>query len=84
MVLRLEPLRQHPDRRRFAPVQTLHLQQQMVLLGRDADLARRDFADAQKAPDLIAEVRERVVVDAWGVIPVASRRAEHRSDNIMT
>ena len=47
-------------------------------------LACRDFADAQKAPDLIAEVGERVVVDAWGVIPVASRRAEHRSDNIMT
>ena len=52
----LQALGERPDRGGPTAVESFHLQQQLILLGRDPGGARRDLADALEPPQLVSEV----------------------------
>jgi hypothetical protein len=60
----LEPLRKVPDRRAPPVLQSLHLEQQEILLRCDARVPRRDLANMQKLADVVTQLRQRPIVNA--------------------
>ena len=62
MVMGLEPFGQFAYRGPFASRKPAYVQQQLVLKMGDAVAVRRLFAEPQEAPELIAEVGERLEI----------------------
>jgi len=71
----LKSFRQRADRSRLPAFETLHLQQQQILLRLDAGGAGRGLANSQEPANLISQVRE-----GWIVQAVVSCRAERSAE----
>lgn len=59
----LQPLGKGADRRRPTTLESLHLQEQQILLRLDASGMGGDLADAQEPSNLIAQIREGSIVE---------------------
>lgn len=86
VVADLQSLGQGADRRGLTPRQSLHLEEDEVLLGLHARPAGAELADAQESPDSIAQVGEGLVIDGAAVVAAAGHRSrydgEHRPSRI--
>jgi len=59
----LQPLGQGADRCRLTTLESLHLQEQQILLRLDASGMGSDLADAQEPANLVAQIREGSIVE---------------------
>ena len=83
MVPELQPLGKHSDRGRLSVTETLHLQQQQIVLRLDAGTPGGHFTEPEKPADVIPELGQCPVVDVRRASPVPclSRHSHIISEN---
>ena len=74
---KLQSVSEHSDRRRPAPRETLHLQQQQILLRHDARTTGGLLTEAEEPTDVIPELGERPVVDLRRRTALLTRLSSH-------
>ena len=62
VMMKLQSLSERADGGRPAAFQTLQLQEQLIVPGRDADLSGGQLPDAEEPPDLIPKIGQRLIV----------------------